>query len=502
MKFDGEEIRRHKGRFRIAGGAPLFGELIIAGESTELQLHSEEEIEVPIDPELCITGELFDLQQVSLHKCIFLGRRSGRNQDSCFHSVSIFPHFVFVGDYEICPGDFVGSVTVEFEDISTLFYDFDAFGSAGNPLQHLKKISQDSSLPRPIPLGPDPQLVYFAGKRVLLDEETPLGKVRVAHCPDYGIGGPNGIRLDNRILLTFSPGKKVGFSEVLESFYRIQSFIEVLVGRPQNHKQMSLSALDDPEAWPLSVYISLLPNQESRADSESPHVSDMLADPIGNLDEFVSLLNKWLSLDPLMRDSRCRFKSCVFDTRYSVDRLVAAANMFDILPDFAIPPKEELPAEMKRAQEKSRSLFSKLPPSDERNSILGALGRIGGTTLKKKAIHRAKLLRSNSTYPFYGLEVVLTEAINLRNHYVHGSPLRADYGPNTGALSFLTDSLEFVFGVSDLITCGWDFQAYMCSSSVGRHPFGRYKSNFIERVGRFQKLLGEEKWSNLIEQYD
>ncbi len=40
--------------------------------------------------------------------------------------------------------------------------------------------------------------------------------------------------------------------------------------------------------------------------------------------------------------------------------------------------------------------------------------------------------------------MVISEAVNCRNYYVHGSERRFDYDGNFGAIVFFTDTLEFI----------------------------------------------------------
>ena len=70
--------------------------------------------------------------------------------------------------------------------------------------------------------------------------------------------------------------------------------------------------------------------------------------------------------------------------RYSIDRLVAAANMFDILPEHAVGRASGVSEEVASAGDKCKELFQNIHPCSERDSILGALGRIGKHNLKTK----------------------------------------------------------------------------------------------------------------------
>src|SRR5687768_3324662 len=60
--------------------------------------------------------------------------------------------------------------------------------------------------------------------------------------------------------------------------------------------------------------------------------------------------------------TRARFAQLLDHQReYSIDRLIAAANVFDILPAAAMPRDVELPPEVHAAKEQAHSIFSRLP---------------------------------------------------------------------------------------------------------------------------------------------
>ena len=61
---------------------------------------------------------------------------------------------------------------------------------------------------------------------------------------------------------------------------------------------------------------------------------------------------------------------------------------------------------------------------------------------------------------------MIDHAIDCRNHYVHGNPAKLDY---ESVLDFLTNTLEFVYGVSELIECGWDSQ-HLAKATALRPP--------------------------------
>jgi hypothetical protein len=86
--------------------------------------------------------------------------------------------------------------------------------------------------------------------------------------------------------------------------------------------------------------------------------------------------------------------------------------------------------------------------------------------------------------------LVTDEAVNCRNHYVHGSKSRHDYDSNFSDLvPFFVDTLEFVFATSDLIEAGWDAKAWSENPTSMTHRFGSYRVNYCEQLTRLRSIL-------------
>jgi hypothetical protein len=92
---------------------------------------------------------------------------------------------------------------------------------------------------------------------------------------------------------------------------------------------------------------------------------------------------------------------------------------------------------------------------------------------RQKIRYRARKLVEAVPEWFPSLFTVTDEAVNCRNHYVHGSRPRFDYNGNFAAVVFLTETLEFVFGASDLIEADWDIRSWILQGATMSHPFGR-----------------------------
>lgn len=344
---------------------------------------------------------------------------------------------------------------------------------------------------RPIPFGPEPKIVYFAGKREIFSVHTRLGHVRVEHNPSWCLPDPRGVRIDNFISISIGMPDAVGFDEAITRTLRLLRFLELIIGRPQNLQTMFVQ-IEDNDAERLKVHWSHRParKEEPGEGRSSPQPADMLLMPIEYPEEFCRVLSFWLENDDERQDARDRFQSSfAMQRRYTVDRLVASANMFDILPNPAVPRDVELTADLLRAKTESRKIFEALPNSYERDSVLNALGRVGKATLKHRTRHRGEIVINAFGGRPSELLLVLDEAVNCRNHYVHGTPSRIDYSNNPDLRIFLTDTLEFVFGASELIEAGWDIRRFAERSTTMTHPYGSYLVGYKRNLEDLKSLL-------------
>ncbi len=175
------------GKFVIDSGKELFGELRVAGKDSQLYLRNDERFDPHVSSEGCVTGVLHDLTKVTLLKCINLtGVGYSSRNDEIYYDAKIFPHFVLEGQRHLGADErTISKVTFELEDGTNLFYDFDAFGSVIDARPHIDRIATANGLDRPIPIGPDPKIVYFAGKREIVAVDTTLGVVRAQHNPSW-----------------------------------------------------------------------------------------------------------------------------------------------------------------------------------------------------------------------------------------------------------------------------------------------------------------------------
>lgn len=66
---------------------------------------------------------------------------------------------------------------------------------------------------------------------------------------------------------------------------------------------------------------------------------------------------------------------------------------------------------------------------------------------------------------------------------------RFDYDRNFEAVTFFTNTLEFVFATSDLIDAGWDARSWISHGTTMTHPFGQYRANYPFALKCLKTLL-------------
>lgn len=429
---------------------------------------------------------------ISFLNCIAVGaetlyvRPEGRT-----HRVHLYAHFAIIGPRPITLGSQITRIGVVVDDFANIYDDFDAFGIDVAPEKHITAILKafQEKIGRQIETGDQPIIAYFAGRPQLLSAQAPFGRVTASHRPSYGMGELRGISIHNNVWTNLEFDPSVTFENAINNLMTVLRFLELIAGRRQNIQEIDLE-LDAPAPSYFKVYWPEPPKRATSLDDRTPHPMDMPLNGGIRPTEFARVLEGWLALDQMRADARAQFSDGFSKSNhYDVARLVSSANMFDILPSTVFPLNVNLPEDLQKAKAETQRIFKSLPQSSERDSILSALGRLGSPSLKRKVRHRGEVILTAvpKAYArgFPDLLLVLDEAVNCRNHYVHGSPAKIDYH---GLLPFLIDTLEFVFGASDLIDAGWEIGGWI-GRTTGSHPFGSYCASYLHNMQRLQEAL-------------
>lgn len=483
---------RKSGSFVIADGTELNGELELKRGATSLNLYSMSFFQTLDSKD--ILGTFHDRSKVSLIGCITLsGSGTGYRGSEEYHFSTVFPHFVLFGDEHVTSDERkITGVSFSVDDATAIFYDSDAFGMIIDARPHMQRIVDSQPVDRKVEIGDHPKIFYFTGKYEIFRVNTAIGVMSASHGPSYKFPSPRGIHVENtiRINIDFDTNRTVG--EAVEAMGDALRFFNMVAGRPQNIVQLKfyLASTHEELYRSLDVYWCMPPHRDEIDESGTPHPADLPLKAAKDPAQFTLILANWLHRQAEWRTARARFAfAAAHQNRYTTDRLVGAANMFDIMPASAYPSVVTLPSDLEKARDEARTAFRSLPESPERESVLNALGRIGKPTLKRRIRKRVELLKNAVGKRFPELELVTDQAVDCRNFYVHGSPGKFDYEVHSDQPPFFTDTLEFVFAASDLIESGWDMAAWIQEGTTMSHPFGRYRVTYEERLAALKKLL-------------
>ncbi|URW75905.1 hypothetical protein M9980_01340 [Sphingomonas donggukensis] len=481
MSRDEEIVEGAKlgGRFDIGEARSVLGELSIRGTETMLYLHDADFFHVEDEHAECIRGTLHDRTKVTvLASAVRSSLGSATRYDESFSFAELMPAYIVSGNRHLSAEVAeITKVTFHIDDAEQVFYDFDAMGHVIDPRPLIEAVvaANERHIDRKIPTGPSPDIAYFAGRTELADVETAIGRVRVFHrpIPSHPLSTRE-VGMRNRTLVEICFVEPRLLAGTLDAVLSLLRFLGMLAGRPQNIDGIWLDTIGDDRAPPLDLYWTHPPRRPVAWEERSPHPSEILIPVVDEPEQFGTVLSRWLANDPVRLEARVRFASGFEQQRsFSIDRLVGAANMFDILPDDGFSTVAPLAADLLKAKALARGAFRALPNSPERSSVLNALGRLGRPTLRSKVHDRAALVSGALREPLVDLDLVTDEAVKCRNYYVHGSPGSFSYAENGDVVSFLTSALEFFFAASDLIDADWDIAAWRNRGSVLAHPFNR-----------------------------
>ena len=482
------------GTFTIGKGRSVLGEPTVGGADTALYLHDDEFFDLADDAADCLHGVLHDRTMVTvLGSSVRSELGSASRYDQRFHFAELSPAYVVTGSRHLSATvPEVAKVIFHIGDAEDLFYDFDAMGHVIDPRPLIKAVvaANESRIGRTIPTGPAADIAYFAGRTELVDVATAVGRVRIHNqpIPSHPLATRE-VGMRNRTLVELSFDKPRLLEDALDAVLSLLRFLELMAGRPQEIDDIWIEAAGERRAPPLDLYWTYRPRRRKAWEERSPHPAEILIRIVDEPDRFAAVLTSWLATDAARKDARVRFSNGFAQQRsFPIDRMVGAANMFDILPDDAFSLGGDLADDVLVAKATAKRIFRALPDSPERESILNALGRLGKATLRSKVRDRAALVSEALRVPLPELDLVTDEAVRCRNHYVHGSRGSFDYAQHGGVFTFLTGALEFLFAASDLVEAGWDIATWRERGGVLAHPFSRVMYEWDQQAALIRQL--------------
>ena len=79
-----------------------------------------------------------------------------------------------------------------------------------------------------------------------------------------------------------------------------------------------------------------------------------------------------------------------------------------------------------------------------------------------------------------------------QNYFVHGSSDEFNFSAVEPLVSFLTDSLEFVFAALDLFEAGWDAARWNREPHSTGQTFARFRAAYDTGLAQLKRAMDEE----------
>lgn len=471
----------------------VYGSMHLNGETTALRMVTETSYTLPERATLHGTdgGKKISCIDCGSSNGIFLTQGSGVK-----HRLEVFPAYVIKGPVHLHPKEkTVKKIFFSISDVDTLFYDQGSMRTMRIDKEQLSAFL--GGLTPPVStdkLGELALISYFLGQQKILSVRTCVGHLTAFHAPSFNLGyGP----FKSRTKLALEFFEALEFESAIRSLLALRRFFSCIAGRPQQLYDVTLEVQSEQspqQNWQLELFWTMAPvgvQRVGREDDGALSVHDLPLDACKRPEEFSMVMQDWLDRDVDWRIPRVRYMSSSEKERlFDVDRLVSAANMFDILPKSALPSVEPMSPELVSAKEAARKIFKELPDCIAKNSVLNALGRLNQPSLPTKVMARSAVVLRQIGGKLDDLDHVLKIAVQCRNHFVHGSDF--DYEAAEDFVPFLTKTLEFVFVVSDLIEAGWNAGRW-ASSPMTSHAFSRFLAEYRDDAPSLIQAMNKAK---------
>ncbi len=487
--------RTIKGIFDLPDGSVVNGELNLAEERTTLRLFAAKPLKTAESGDF-IFGRSTTGEKISLLQCVCISNGFISNLGGTKEYVQvIFPNLVLLGKKNLdLNQEKIGEIEFTSDDLSIMC-------DSRPQVSYLR-----DTAPLSVFFSTEfPKMGYTENDKnydgLLVGWKTEIARLQSCCGELVFLNRPaqkwdfyGNLNFENKTLISLKFRSPVSLNTAISRILEITTFLSVNAGRAQGINEVRVLVKDEVKDWDAKLFVS---NRWKLSDIEgvyAPNQSDLPIFISDNQIQSLHVLNKWLELHKSRKVPRTSSLTCLRNVnRYAPERLVLAANMFDLLPKDAFKTKEELSDEIKAKLDESKEAFRCLPNSDARTQVLNALGRIGGVSLTRKILDRTLLVQNNVENIFPELNLVAKHAVKMRNFFVHGSDVNLGSEIWQEQVPFFTDALEFVFSVSDLIDCGWDAYDWFKRSHAGGHSFSRFCDQYNFSLSRLKKNLSQNQ---------
>lgn len=325
------------------------------------------------------------------------------------------------------------------------------------------------------------QVRYFTGKHTLFpDTHTVLGTVGASR--GVSLWGRKRSAQEDYPYITIDFDDPVTLHEAFQRMRLVRQFFTWMTGfAPRwSDVHVSISEEDDQDTFVHSP----VEWDETQDDRNPARHRNMLIDPSREPNKFSEVLSAWLKRNACLK--RGVANTAFFHsmpgmfTRLPQQILRQVADALDMLPK---EDKPELPPIPESIQNILSAAHARIKDLGEYKSnpvhlrVLSDLGRLNSyVNLRNTVEHRAGIILAHlDDDKMPRLKELGHMAVRCRNFFTHNqtAPKHVDF-TNHNTVNLLAETLQFIYGASELVNCGWDMNAWLSNSLVQEHVFGSY----------------------------
>lgn len=472
---------QYLGRF-VINRRSLPGVVKLKGMESRLEVFADRFIHLPQDKMRAIHGVARNGAKLTI--CDAVGAETSGSSvyhDTTRHYMSLFPNYVAIGSrYLDAHKKTIAGLSFTTSGALDLFYDIGAFGSAAsNQIKDVRKIMPAWARKDRRNIVHS-EVFYYVARGPIVAVDAGDISIGVFNGPTIHSPSPHGINVTNQVRIDLTFARPVNLQNALKAANEFRSFCEVVAQNRQCIRDVAVRQKNAQQhEAPIRLYVSHAEMEEG------PHVRywDHLVS--GGLDkrEFETVLARWMATQADHGSARWRAVECVrCGNHYTIDRVVGAANAFDLLPASAVG-RPKLPASVVKTLSELANEAGNLP-EPYRELATNSLGRVKASNLRQKITARFKSLPNGLRSRFQEMELVIDHAVRTRNYFVHGSKPKLSVNDTYNFIVFLTDTLEFIFVAAELHACGWKYARWLKAAGMGR---------LREYVRSYDRFLSELK---------
>jgi hypothetical protein len=453
---------QYLGEFRIQSRR-LPGLVTLKGSESKFELYSDKFIHIPAPQMRTIRGVARTGEKITI--CDAIGAEVSGTQSyygTTRHFMSLFPHFVAIGPRHLeTDGKVVSAIMFTTTGATSLFYDRGAFGTGD--VKNIKKLMPAWAKKdrRKIDFS---EVFYYANRGSIFSVKTKNIEFEAFNGISYAMPSPRGIHLTNEVRINLKFKRPVRLREAIQAAFEFRGFCEILSQNKHCIKNIVVRHKNTKERESL---IQLYPSHEETDPSAETDFRDNLVSGGLHKKEFETILSRWMQRQEAHSSARLRIVEGIREDRhYTIDRLVGAANAFDLLPDTTFS-KPKFPAGVLKTLA-TLALEAKKLKQPYRDQVLNNLGRVKGLSLRQKIESRFRSLPAGLRKRFPEMELVIDHCVRSRNYFVHGSKPKLSVSATRDLIFLFTDTLEFIFVTSELVACGWKYARWIKDANRGR----------------------------------